>query len=98
MQGSFHYVAVHGSACCGGRGGGRSAGSGGGGGAAQSVLSLSSRQQVVGEIAALWLRNRIVVSRWLEGLEFNIAYISFGGIVFAVDETIDASCSLFIEN
>ena len=72
---------------------------GGGSGAAPwSVLSPSPRQQVVGEIAALWLRNRVVVSRWLEGLEFNIAYNSFGGIVFAVDETIDASCSLFIEN
>ena len=48
--------------------------------------------------AALWLGNRIVFSRWLEGLEFNIVHNSFGDIVFAVDKTIDTSCSLFIEN
>ena len=63
-----------------------------------SVLPLSPRQQVVREIVALRLGNRIVFSRWLEGLEFNIVYNSFGDIVFAVDKTIDTSCSLFLEN
>ena len=44
------------------------------------------------ELAALWLWGRVVGSRWSEDLGFNIAYNSFGGTVFAVDETIAASC------
>ena len=86
------------SPCCRGRGGGRSAGSGGGAAPARSVLPLSPWQQVVREIVALWLGDGIVFSRWLEGLEFNIVHNSFGDIVFAVDKTIDTSCSLFLEN
>ena len=91
MQGSFHYVAVHGFCVLRGRGGGRSAGSGGGGVALWSVSSPSARRQVVRELAALWLWGRVVGSRWPEDLGFNIAYNSFGGTVFAVDETIAAS-------
>ena len=51
---------------------------------------------VVRELAALWLWGRVVGSQWPEDLGFNIAYNSFGGTVFAVDETIATSCSLFI--
>ena len=48
------------------------------------------------ELAALWLWGRVVRSRWSEDLGFNIAYNSFGGTVFAVDETIAARCSLLL--
>ena len=56
------------------------------------MSSLSPRRQVVGDLAALWLWRRVVGSRWPKGLGFNIAYNSFGGTVFAVDETIAAIC------
>ena len=81
------------SACCGGQAVvGCCSGGGGCVAAGWLVPSPSPRRQVVGETAALWLRSRVVGSRWLEGLGFNIAYNSFGGTVFAVDETIAASC------
>ena len=82
----------------------RAAGEGGGRrllhSAALVVVSAGAEFAAAGceEGAALWPGDRIVFSRWLEGLEFNIAYNSFGDIVLAVDETIDASCSLFIGN
>ena len=62
----------------------------GGGCVAASCLvpSRTQRRQVVGEIAAVLLWGNVVGSRWLEDLGFNIAYNSFGGTVFAVDETI----------
>ena len=90
------------SACCGGQAVvGCCSGGGGCVAAGWLVPSPSPRRQVVGETAALWLRSRVVGSRWLEGLGFNIAYNSFGGTVFAVDETIYSpqllhGCNLFI--